>query len=64
MIFRYITDRMSGETILNTCDRMMDKFGTNAYVKMIQEGFDIPFSKFRREFWKSFAKGVVGGKKH
>ena len=63
MIFRIITDRMPGNTILDTCNRMIDKYGTDAYIDMIHEGFDVPFSKYRREFWKALVESVIKRKK-
>ena len=63
MIFRLITDLMPGNTILETCNCMMNKFGTDKYADMIREGFEIPFSKYRREFWKAYVKGKFAAKR-
>lgn len=59
MLFDLFAKVLPGETIMNTCDRMTWKYGTDTYVDMIHKGFDKPFSKYRREFFKALSKEIV-----
>jgi len=59
MLFNLLVNHLNEETVINTCDRMTDKYGTDDYVDLIHEGFDVSFSKYRREFVKALAMEVI-----